>query len=55
MAQKNVVQMQAPNLDTIVVPKVQSAADLHFVTDVIRHIRPSRSIAQRGEAGKKPV
>lgn len=29
--------LQAPNLDAIVVPKVNSASDLHFVTDVIRH------------------
>ncbi|KAF5576175.1 Citrate lyase subunit beta mitochondrial [Fusarium pseudocircinatum] len=30
------------NLDTIVVPKVQSVADLHFVADVIRHVAPER-------------
>ncbi|KAF5713654.1 hypothetical protein FGLOB1_3872 [Fusarium globosum] len=30
------------NLDTIVVPKVQSTADLHFVADVIRHVAPQR-------------
>ena len=35
-------QLQAPNVDTIVVPKVNSASDLHFVTDVIRHTLPSR-------------
>ncbi|KAL8830403.1 MAG: hypothetical protein Q9191_001456 [Dirinaria sp. TL-2023a] len=34
--------LKAPNLDTIVVPKVNSAADLHFVTDVIKHTLPSR-------------
>ncbi|MCJ1407924.1 hypothetical protein MMC19_001995 [Ptychographa xylographoides] len=34
--------LKAPNLDTIVVPKVNSASDLHFVTDVIRHTLPSR-------------
>ena len=33
-------QLKAPNLDTIVVPKVNSASDLHFVTDVIRHTLP---------------
>ncbi|KAL6922667.1 hypothetical protein ACHAP8_009250 [Fusarium lateritium] len=32
------------NLDTIVVPKVQSAADLRFVTDIIRHVAPQRSL-----------
>ncbi|KAF4966458.1 hypothetical protein FSARC_5864 [Fusarium sarcochroum] len=31
------------NLDTIVVPKVQSAADLRFVADVIRHVAPQRT------------
>jgi len=34
--------LQAPNLDAIVIPKVNSASDLHFVTDVIRHTLPSR-------------
>ncbi len=34
--------LKAPNLDAIVVPKVNSAADLHFVTDVIRHMLPER-------------
>ncbi|EXM20895.1 hypothetical protein FOTG_11277 [Fusarium oxysporum f. sp. vasinfectum 25433] len=33
---------RADNLDTIVVPKVQSAADLHFVADIIRHVAPQR-------------
>ncbi|KAI9835806.1 MAG: hypothetical protein M1837_003593 [Sclerophora amabilis] len=35
--------LQSPNLDTLVVPKVQSASDLHFIQDVIRHHRPSSS------------
>ncbi|MCJ1228399.1 hypothetical protein MMC12_005060 [Toensbergia leucococca] len=34
--------LKAPNLDTIVVPKVNSPSDLHFITDVIRHTLPSR-------------
>jgi citrate lyase subunit beta-like protein len=34
--------LQAPNLDAIVIPKVNSASDLHFVTDVIRHTLPGR-------------
>ncbi|KAH3957758.1 hypothetical protein HBH64_056780 [Parastagonospora nodorum] len=29
-------------LDAIMLPKCESAADLHFVTDVIRHLRPDR-------------
>ncbi|KAM0193488.1 hypothetical protein ACHAPI_007557 [Fusarium lateritium] len=32
------------NLDTIVVPKVQSAADLRFVTDIVRHVAPQRTL-----------
>ena len=31
-----------PNLDTIVIPKVNSPSDLHFVTDVLRHVAPHR-------------
>ncbi|KAL8994859.1 MAG: hypothetical protein Q9169_005280 [Polycauliona sp. 2 TL-2023] len=34
--------LKAPSLDTIVVPKVNSASDLEFVTDVIRHTLPER-------------
>jgi citrate lyase subunit beta-like protein len=34
--------LQAPHLDAIMLPKCQSAADLHFVTDVIRHMLPAR-------------
>lgn len=34
--------LHAPNLDAIVVPKVNSASDLHFITDVIRHTLPDR-------------
>lgn len=36
------VLQAAANLDAIVIPKVNSAADLHFVTDVVRHMLPSR-------------
>ncbi|KAK1965587.1 HpcH/HpaI aldolase/citrate lyase family protein [Colletotrichum sublineola] len=31
-----------PNVDAIVVPKVNSAADLTYVTDVLRHVAPDR-------------
>ncbi|KIV99524.1 hypothetical protein, variant [Verruconis gallopava] len=34
--------LKAPNLDAIVVPKVDRPSDLHFVTDVIRHVLPER-------------
>jgi citrate lyase subunit beta-like protein len=38
----------------VVVPKVQTAADLTFVTDVIRHRRPSQQPSQQEEAGFRP-
>ncbi|KAF4953258.1 hypothetical protein FGADI_6124 [Fusarium gaditjirri] len=31
--------VDTPGLDTIVLPKVQTAADIHLVTDTIRHLR----------------
>lgn len=39
-----------PNLDTIVIPKVNSAADLTFVTDVLRHVAPSRYSSSSGQS-----
>lgn len=36
------LQLKGPNLDALVIPKVNSASDLHFVTDVIRHTLPHR-------------
>ncbi|KAL6918452.1 hypothetical protein FSHL1_009888 [Fusarium sambucinum] len=33
------------HVDTIVVPKVQSPADLHFVADVARHVAPHRPLS----------
>jgi citrate lyase subunit beta-like protein len=46
-------------LDAIMVPKCESAADLHFVTDVIRHLRPDRhpsgSAKTEGENKREPV
>ncbi|KAL2890060.1 Citrate lyase subunit beta [Ceratocystis lukuohia] len=32
----------SPSLDAVLIPKVNSAADLSFVTDVLRHIAPER-------------
>jgi citrate lyase subunit beta-like protein len=51
--------LQSPNLDAIVVPKVQGASDLHFVTDVIRHTLPERhsataSFGRGPEGNQKP-
>ncbi|KAH6638084.1 Pyruvate/Phosphoenolpyruvate kinase-like domain-containing protein [Boeremia exigua] len=34
--------LQGPHLDAIMLPKCESAADLHFVTDVLRHVLPAR-------------
>ncbi|KAF4627361.1 hypothetical protein G7Y89_g10790 [Cudoniella acicularis] len=34
--------LQAPNLDTLVIPKVNRASDLHFITDVLRQKLPKR-------------
>jgi len=50
-------QLKAPNLDTIVIPKVNSASDLHFVTDVIRHSLPSRHSAPQDSTSsrQKPI
>jgi citrate lyase subunit beta-like protein len=44
-------------LDAIMVPKCESAADLHFVTDVIRHLNPERhpSAGKKGQGGREPV
>lgn len=47
--------LKGEHLDAIMLPKCDSAADLHFVTDVIRHILPERhpnSGAQK--EGQKP-
>ncbi|KAF5230902.1 hypothetical protein FANTH_13633 [Fusarium anthophilum] len=35
--------VDTPGLNTIVLPKVQTAADIHFVTDAIRHLRQNHS------------
>ncbi|KAI1740068.1 Pyruvate/Phosphoenolpyruvate kinase-like domain-containing protein [Xylaria scruposa] len=38
-----VITIAGNNLDTIVVPKVQTATDLRFVADVVRHLAPDRA------------
>ncbi|KAF1999540.1 citrate lyase [Amniculicola lignicola CBS 123094] len=43
--------LQGEYLDAIMLPKCQSAADLHFVTDVIKHILPSRHPTDRHKEG----
>jgi len=44
-------------LDAIMLPKCESAADLHFVTDVIRHLSPERhpSSSPVGNGKREPV
>ncbi|PSN69787.1 beta subunit of citrate lyase [Corynespora cassiicola Philippines] len=51
--------LKGEHLDAIMLPKCQSAADLHFVTDVIRHLLPERhpassSSSSTGSATSKP-
>ncbi|ODH12824.1 hypothetical protein ACO22_07878 [Paracoccidioides brasiliensis] len=43
--------LQSPNLTTLVVPKVDSASDLHFISDVISH---TRSTAKPTHANPTP-
>lgn len=47
--------LQSPNVDAVVVPKVNSAADLHFVTDVIRHMQPERHSLNHTGPPKEPL
>ncbi|KKY26092.1 putative citrate lyase subunit beta [Diplodia seriata] len=49
--------LKAPNLDALVIPKVNSASDLHFVTDVIRHTLPQRhpSTAPPAQSQQQPL
>ncbi|KAL8735694.1 MAG: hypothetical protein Q9181_002736 [Wetmoreana brouardii] len=46
--------LKAPNIDTIIVPKVSSPSDLNFVTDVIRHALPQRHTEGYGQSGSPP-
>ncbi|KAL8708327.1 MAG: hypothetical protein Q9220_006802 [cf. Caloplaca sp. 1 TL-2023] len=47
--------LKAPNLDTVVIPKVSSPSDLHFVTDVIRHTLPDRHREYPTGTGGRPL
>lgn len=49
--------LKGEHLDAIMLPKCQSAADLHFVTDVIRHMLPERhpSTPVEGVERKRPL
>jgi citrate lyase subunit beta-like protein len=43
--------LPSPHLDAVVIPKVNRASDLHFVTDVLRHTLPER----HGEDSPNPL
>lgn len=43
-----------PGVDTIVIPKVNSASDLTFVADVLKHVAPER-YAAASSSGKGPI
>ncbi|KAL8644595.1 MAG: hypothetical protein Q9226_007686 [Calogaya cf. arnoldii] len=47
--------LKAPNIDTIVVPKVNSLSDLIFVTDVIRHVLPERHAENASRTVPPPI
>jgi citrate lyase subunit beta-like protein len=43
LASKDLTEvLKGEHLDAIMLPKCESAADLYFVTDVLRHLRPDR-------------
>jgi citrate lyase subunit beta-like protein len=42
-------------LDAIMLPKCETAADLHFVTDVIRHLSPDRHPSSGKTGAREPV
>ncbi|KAH8884014.1 beta subunit of citrate lyase [Thozetella sp. PMI_491] len=45
----------APNVDAIVIPKVNSSNDLSFVTDVLRHVAPDRHSETPAAAAAPPI
>lgn len=45
----------APVVDALVIPKVNSASDLSFVTDVLRHLAPERHPASASAQGGRPM
>jgi citrate lyase subunit beta-like protein len=53
-AEKYISQLQAPNIDAIVIPKVNSASDLHFITDVVRHALPHRHPSSTSDSASSP-
>jgi citrate lyase subunit beta-like protein len=41
--------VKSPNLTTLVVPKVESASDLTFISDVLAHSRSKELVAEKGQ------
>jgi citrate lyase subunit beta-like protein len=48
-------QLQSPNLTTILVPKVNSASDLTFVTDVISHTLSTFQQTDQNQPPREPI
>ncbi|RDW67840.1 hypothetical protein BP6252_09236 [Coleophoma cylindrospora] len=52
------VVLGAKNLDALIVPKVNKASDLHFITDILQHILPGRhpsSTSTTANAESNPI
>lgn len=47
--------LKGEHLDAIMLPKCESAADLHFVTDVIRHLSPERHPSMGKKGQREPL
>ena len=47
--------LKAPNLDALVIPKVNRASDLHFITDVLRHTLPDRHPSSPSSSSSAPI
>ncbi|KAF2831454.1 beta subunit of citrate lyase [Ophiobolus disseminans] len=47
--------LKGEHLDAIMLPKCESAADLHFVTDVIRHLLPDRHPSSSKAGNREPI
>lgn len=48
------IQLKVPNVDTIVIPKVNSVSDVTFVTDFIKHMQPHRDSHDQISSAPRP-
>ncbi|KAL8907162.1 MAG: hypothetical protein Q9207_001584 [Kuettlingeria erythrocarpa] len=56
LAQEDLTEvLKAPNVDAVVVPKVNSPSDLEFVTDVIHHARLERHTESGSATSASPI